>query len=157
KGLRLATPKDSPKDIFDARALLTYALLKTQDYPAAAVLGDHIARTHPATAQAANVGLFGLQGYSMALSQFRNAKPADGADEEEQKRRQALVAHAAEADQRRMIDLARYIERTWPNEAAADAARFQLGGLLMRAEKNFPEAVKALARVSPGFKNFYKA
>jgi hypothetical protein len=67
------------------------------------------------------------------------------------------MASGAEADQQRLMKLARYIDQTWPDEPAADAARYQLGRTLWRGEKNYPEACKVLAKVGPDYSYFYRA
>jgi hypothetical protein len=52
--------------------------------------------------------------------------------------------------------LAGYIEQAWPADAAADVARHTLG-LLALNEKNYPAAVEALERITPGYADATRA
>src|SRR5262249_11745487 len=60
------------------------------------------------------------------------------------------------AHRNRLRKLAQYIDQTWPDDTAADDARYQLGVLLLD-EKKYAEAVEALARISPGYSESIRA
>jgi hypothetical protein len=55
-----------------------------------------------------------------------------------------------EGDRHRARQLAEYLEETWPNDPAADAARHVLG-LVFLSEKEYASAVSVLSRISPAY------
>ena len=140
----LATPADNPADVTDVLLRLIY-FYQIADMPYhAAVMGDHVARTLKATGgKAAVAGLFGLNGYYEASKRMR-ADPAAGEDE------LALRAAARAADRQRAVALAQFLDKTYPNDNATDAARYRLGSLLTE-DRKYLEAFEALLKVRPSY------
>ena len=141
RGLSLAGNEVPVRDRIDARFLFVYFLLLAGDAKRAAETGEELARKYPHSARAATAGAYALHAYSQLL-----------ADQEK------AFAPAATLDdlRARLRNLALYLETTWPADLAADAARQQLG-LLAQRQKNFPEAVAALARVTPAYGQYAQA
>ncbi|HEY8506092.1 MAG TPA: hypothetical protein VIL46_16010, partial [Gemmataceae bacterium] len=132
RGLTLAGPKESARDVLDAQMLLTFAYQTTGREMAAAVLGEHVARTNPKSPRAVAAAAGAVQAYGQAAAQARLA---------------GLPDEDAAADTRRLVELARYMDATWPTETATDGARMQLGYHLLRAGR-YAEACRYLAKVS---------
>lgn len=135
RGLELVNEKVTTQDQVDARYLLIYALLMTNDPYRAAVVGEDLARTYPGSSRAGTAGAYALHAYAQIADQ--------------QEREGALDA-SLKADRERLLALAAYIEATWPNDLAADSARHQRGILALR-DKNYPRAVAALSGISPHY------
>jgi tetratricopeptide (TPR) repeat protein len=141
RGLDLADSKTPIEDVNDARYLLTYAYLTTGEYYRAAVSGEDLARTQGRFLHAAMAGAYALQSYAAILGQQEEA----GASKED-----------AEPVRNRLRELARYVEQNWPQDGAADIARHLLGWVLV-SEKNYPEAVDVLERVTPEYPDLTRA
>lgn len=139
RGLSLADAKVARDDRADARYLLTYAYLAAGDPYRAAVVGEELARAEPKASRAAQAGAYALYAYSQVINEERQTPGAE-----------------VEAHRNRIRHLALYIEKTWPEEPAADDARFQLGLLLMQAKK-YAEAVEVLERISSAFNEAIRA
>lgn len=141
RGLALASRSDSPRDVADARAMLAYAYLASGDPYSAAIFGDYLCRSALAGDHGAEIAAYALQAYAgiISLGRERNA----GDDE-------------IQADQRRLRDLAQFMETTWPDEPATDLARHQLGSFLLD-DKNFAEACAMLHRVAPSYPGIAQA
>jgi hypothetical protein len=139
RGLELVTPRDPPKRVFAARNMLTYAYLIAGQPYAAAVMGDHLARSNPRNTQASVAALYALQAYTKLTEELRAA----GEDEK-----------AIEADERRLRRLAEFMDRTWPAESATDFARHQLGLILAR-ENRPADAFAMFTRISAGYAGIY--
>ncbi|MFO0810647.1 MAG: hypothetical protein U0746_18625 [Gemmataceae bacterium] len=135
RGLGLAGRSDAPRDLADARVMLTYAHLVSGDPYAAAVLGEWMGRSHSAGPRGAEATAYALQAYSAIIADDRRR----AADENELK-----------ADQRRLRTLAEYMEKTWPDEPVTDYARHQLATFLEQ-DGNVVEALAMLARISPTY------
>jgi hypothetical protein len=135
RGLDLASSSSPAEEINDARYLLAYAYLTTEDFYRAAVAGEDLARTDPRALQAPMAGAYALQAYAALLGKQEEA---------------GVTAEDQEALRGRLRRLAQYIEQTWPSDSAADIARHMLGWLLL-AEKNYVEAVTVMERVSPAY------
>jgi hypothetical protein len=135
RGLVLAKASDNPKDVADARVMLTYAYLTGNEPYHAAILGEYLCRTNPTGHRGAEAAAYALQGYASILdaSRRRNA----GADE-------------LAADQRHLRSVAEFMEKTWPDDDATDIARHQLGTFLIE-DKNFPDAIAMLSRIAPSY------
>jgi hypothetical protein len=140
RGLLLAGPVDAPRDLAEARVMLTYAYLASGDPYSAAVLGEHLGRTL-ASGRGAEATAYALQGYAsiIALDRERGASPDE-----------------VKADQRRLRQLAEAMERTWPDEAATDYARHQLADFLLE-DGQYVEACAMLARIAPTYPGFAQA
>jgi len=141
RGLDLPDVKISSEDINDARYLLTYAYLSLADYYRAAVCGEDLARTEARFPGSAMAGAYAVQAYYMLLGQQEQGS-SDKAE--------------LEPIRNRLRGLAQYIERVWPTDTAADMARHLLG-LELASEKNYPEAVAVLERISAGYPDATRA
>lgn len=135
RGLELADDKAAATDLIEARYLLIYALLVLAKPYEAAIVGEDLARSYPHSPRAAPAGGYALHAYAQVL------------DEEEK-------SHASEksleADRNRLRRLAEYLQKTWPNDTVADGARHQLG-LLAYRQKNYPEVVAVLSKITPQY------
>jgi hypothetical protein len=140
RGLLLAGPADAPRDLTEARVMLTYAYLASGDPYSAAVLGEHLGRTL-ASSRGAEATAYALQAYARIIALDRER----GASTDEVK-----------ADQRRLRQLAETMEKTWPDEAATDYARHQLGDFLIE-DGQYVEACAMLARIGPTYPSFAQA
>jgi len=135
--LALATPDDPARAIFDARLLVCYCHLLDGQPAAAAVLGEHLARTAGDSARGARAALY-------ALSAWSNLCTAA----------QAAGSHVDEAAARRHVgELAGLIESRWADAPEADDARLQLGELAF-AERRYADAAAHFRRVQPPFDGF---
>ncbi len=135
RGLDLADATVSAEEVNDARYLLTYTYLASEDYYRAAVTGEDLARTEAKSARAPMAGAYALRAYTLILSKEEQA----GTPQED-----------LEADRGRLRNLAQYVEQTWPTDSAADTARHMLAFLLL-TEKNYAEAMEVLDRISAGY------
>lgn len=140
RGLVLAGPADAPRDLAEARLMLTYAYLASDDPYSAAVLGEYLGRML-GTSRGADATAYALQAYAriIALDRERGAPPDE-----------------VKADQRRLRQLAETMEKSWPDESATDFARHQLGDFLLE-DGNFVEACAMLARIAPTYPGFAQA
>src|SRR5262249_439182 len=108
RGLDLRQPTDREEEVDEARAVLAYTYLVTEDYYRAAVVGEDLARTGYASRHAPMAGIYALRAYILLLGKQEQA----GVGKEQ-----------LEGDRHRARQLAEYLEETWPNDSAADAAR----------------------------------
>lgn len=131
----LADAKVTAQELADARYLFARSAFSLGDYYRAAVLGEDLARNMPRAGRAPAAGTYALFAYSQLLAESERAGQS---------------GDILDADRRRLRQLAEYLEKTWPTDAAADVARHQLGRLLLQ-EKKYPEAVATLSRVSPTY------
>jgi len=140
RGLVLAGPGDAPRDLAEARVMLTYAYLASGDSYSAAVLGEYLGRTL-STSRGAEATAYALQAYArvIALDRERGAPPDE-----------------VKADQRRLRQLAETMEKAWPDEAATDYARHLLSDFLLE-EGHYVEACAMLARIAPTYAGFAQA
>lgn len=137
KATRLATPADSPDNVFDAHAMLAYAYLLADDPFAAAVQGEHAARSAPTHPRAAEAAGYALQAYARILAESREGHSGP---------------YELKTDQRRLRTLAGFMETTWPDESATDGARHQLG-LLLFDDQDYAEACALLGRIDQTYPN----
>jgi tetratricopeptide (TPR) repeat protein len=121
-----------------ARSSLAYWCLQSGQFDEAIQTGESFAREDPRSSQAAMSSIYALQAYAQEIS-----------------KKTAAFQEVAE-DRAKMLRLAQYMEERWPRELPGDMARHQLGLQLMR-EENFPEAVKKLGTVSPGYPSYVYA
>ena len=135
RGLTLTDTKTAPEDKADARFLLTYSYLASGDPYRAAVVGEELARTDPKASRAPQAATYALYAYSQVIQEERQA---------------GGLAEQLEGHRNRIRNLAEYIEKTWPEESAADDARFQLGLLLLQGKK-YAETVEVLERITPSY------
>jgi hypothetical protein len=146
---QLATDTDSPADVTDNLLRLVYFYQTTQQPYQAAVLGEYIARTAKGTAgKAALAGLMAVNGYTSASTGIKLdvSDPATA----------GLADAARLADRQRAIDIARYLDERFPNDAPTDAARYRLAQLLVEEEK-FDQAFQAIIKVRPGYSQLANA
>jgi hypothetical protein len=141
RGLDLADGKTAAETMNDARYLLTYAYLTTNDYYRAAVCGEDLVRTEVKFLNAPMAGAYAVQSYAFLLGQQEEA----GASSED-----------LEAIRDRLRKLATYIEQSWPSSQAADTARHLLGWVLT-SEKKYAEAVAVLERINPDYPDLTRA
>ncbi|MGL4550771.1 MAG: hypothetical protein ACRC33_06255, partial [Gemmataceae bacterium] len=124
-------------ELANARMWLTFWCLQGGELDEAIRVGEEFIRNDPRPAQAGLTALSVLQAYGQQL----DAKRAKF-DEKEV------------ADLRgRLFSLAGYVESRWGGEAAGNMARHTLGLQLMK-EENFPEAVRKLSLVTPGYHSY---
>jgi hypothetical protein len=135
RGLDLADAQSSIEDVNQARLLLIYAYLALNDYYRAAVAGEELARTEPRIGQASMAGAYALSAYAQLVA----LQEKTGIAQEDQ-----------EVGRQRERRLAQYIEQTWPASEAANIARHLLGAMLL-ADKDYPQAVEVLERISSGY------
>ncbi|MFQ3649131.1 MAG: hypothetical protein SNJ75_02270, partial [Gemmataceae bacterium] len=126
-------------EVANARTMYTFWALQTKQYEEAVQVGEEFIRTDPRANQAGLAAAYVLQAYSQQLDALR-AKVGNE-DETVRKLRDRLFQTAA------------YIEERWPTDNAGEMARHTAGLQLMR-EENYPEAIKRLSLVSPGYSNF---
>jgi hypothetical protein len=130
RGLALADGSAKPEDRAEARYLLAYAYLTTNDPYRAAVLGEALAREEPRAGRAPAAAGYALEGYAAIIASAEGRDPRADVD----------------ADRRRLVALARYMEATWPDDSATDLARHQLAALALRDHK-YPDAIELLSRI----------
>lgn len=123
------------KDVSDARYMLTYAYLSTSDLYRAAIFGEHMARSDPNSSRSTSAAAYALQAYVQLTSEAERA----GAGEKE-----------LNACRTRLMELADYMEKTWPADPATDAARHQIASIHLR-KQNYAEAIKVLERITAGY------
>jgi hypothetical protein len=141
RSLTLVARTDPPRDVADARVMLTYAYLTGGEPYLAAVLGEHLSRSNLAGPRGAEAAAYALQAYAAVLDADR--------------RRNAGEAEV-KSDQRRLRALAEYMEKSWPDEPATDIARHQLGSFLLE-DKNFADAVAMFGRIAPTYPGLAQA
>jgi len=143
RGLRLATSKDSPRDIFDAQMLLVRFLTQNGRAVEAAILGEGLARNNPKVTKAALAAQLSIYAYNAALAKLQEA---GGAEED------------AEADVARIKTLAQFAETTWPTDGPTDGIRHVLGYYQANREpKDLEAAWATYSRIGAGYADLYQA
>jgi hypothetical protein len=142
RGLRLATAKDTPRDVFDAQMLLIRFLTQNERAVEAAVLGEALARNNPKVPKAALAAQLAVYAYNTALARL---KSSGGSDE------------AAEADVARIKRLALFADATWPNDGPTDAIRHILAFYQGNRDKDYDAAWKTYSRIGTGYPDLYQA
>jgi hypothetical protein len=135
RGLTRPDAKKAGAEMNNARAMLAFHYLNSGRRDKAIEVGEAFARTDPRPSQAATAAVYALQAYAQDVAE-KERKFED-----------------AQAERGKMLDFAKYMEGRWSNELAGDVARHQVGLLLMR-EKNYPEAIRKLATVTPGYPSY---
>jgi hypothetical protein len=131
RGLKLATPKSPPRQVQEARFLLTVAYLLTGDTASAARQGERLAREPEGSKWSA-------PGAGIALQAYANALARDPADD---------------AARKSLHDLAGYVlakKDVWKDEAVVPFARYQLALLAIR-EHEHRKAFDYLTGLPPDF------
>jgi hypothetical protein len=125
----------TPQDVGQAANMLCGYYLFMGKHLSAVKEGEPFVRVKPPTEQGAATGIYVMEAYSLLIG--KRLKAGESIDDLADKR----------AEFRK---LAEYVEATWPNDAAADHARHQLG-LLAFKENKPADAVEALARIRPTY------
>ena len=143
----LATPRDNPADVADNLLRLVY-FYQTSDQPLqAAVLGEHIARTIKSTGGKASIaGLMGVNGYVTAASQVK----VDTSDPMRIAEAQEVAATYRKVDRDRAMELARFLDRTFPHDTATDSVRHRMA-LLLVDDKQFDRAFDVVTQIRAGY------
>ena len=143
RGLRMATPKDTSRDIFDAQMLLVRFLTQNDRAVEAAVLGEALARNNPKVPRAALAAQLSVYAYNSALAKL---KAAGGSDED------------AESDVTRIKSLAQFAEASWPNDGPTDGVRHVLAFFQANREpKDLEAAWATYARIGAGYPDVCQA
>jgi hypothetical protein len=136
RGLQRATPRDPPRDVFDAQMLLTQFLTRDDRAVEAAVLGEALARSNPKMSKASAAAVLGIYAYNTAIGRLRQG--GGGGDDEA-------------ADLQRLKNLATFAIATWPNDGPTDAARHVLGFYLLNKDKQYQDAWRTYAAIGNGY------
>lgn len=134
-GIPLATEQDSARDLLEAQMMLVFGYLTTEQYFRAAVLGEHIARTNSTNDKAVIAAANAMQAYNLAAAE---------------------EAELPEPEKRRITELAQFMDQTWPNEPATDAARHQLAYFQIQND-DFIGACATLSKIKPTYAGLYQA
>ncbi len=142
RALQVTTPKDQPRDIFDAKYFLARCYLYGGQPMTAAIYGESLARNNSRQPKAAAACALAVQGYN------RMAGEAMSIGDEGKV--------LADADIDRLKKLTGYMEKTWPSDAATEEAR-QICAIYLMREKNYPEAIALFSRIHPGYSGYNQA
>jgi len=143
----LVTPQENPNDVADNLLRLVYFYQSSDEPSRAAVLGEHIARSvRTARGKSAAAGLMALNGYAGASARIK----VDRRDPSRIDEAEAAAASMRKADRQRAVELARFLDKAFPNDIATDAARHQLAALLVQ-DRLLDQAFEAVIRVRAGY------
>jgi hypothetical protein len=145
-GLKKAGAKDSPLEVNNARALLTFYLLEQGKAKEAIEVGEPFARKDRHSSQAASAAIYALVAYGQLLAQ----RERDAADRETLKNDPQYKEEKA-----RMLSLAHLMVECWPKERAGDLARHEIALHLLRDEKE-AEAIEELAAITPAYPSYIR-
>lgn len=143
RGLARATPKDTPRDVFDARMLLVNFLSKKDRAIEAAVLGEGLARNNPKMPKASVAAALAVFAYNTALAKLKESP--------------ARSDEAEDSDIRHIVTLGEYAEKTWPNDGPTDAIRHVLAFYQENRDKNHELAWQTYSRIGSGYTEIYQA
>ncbi|HVK10724.1 MAG TPA: hypothetical protein VM597_18295 [Gemmataceae bacterium] len=135
RALQKSTPRDDPRDVFDAQMLLVLFLTKSDRAVEAAVIGEALARNNPRAPKAATAAQLAIYAYNTALGRLKQR----GAPAEDQ-----------EADLERLRRLGAFAVKTWPTDGPTDAIRHVLAFYQGRA-KDLEGAWKTYSEITPGY------
>ncbi len=148
-GLKLVTPKDPLREVFNAQLFLVDCYRQLKLFPQSAVLAEYVAHNNPKMPRAAVAAQRAVQAYNIAhlkkVAEGEEPAPMPGADVE------------------RVRNAADYLVKNWPTEAAADEARHILGFFLLREarekEKENPSPDRYIAawQAYAGIRDSYPA
>jgi hypothetical protein len=124
--------KHSEAQYAEVRGNLSWAFRELGDPHKAVVVGEHFVMQMPHLPKAPAAGVYALQAYAQMIM--------DSAD-----------PRWAETDTERMAQLLKVMEKTWKVDTNTDAARHQVGTMLLR-QKKAREAADVLSRVSDNYK-----
>jgi hypothetical protein len=131
----LADAKTPSNDLAECYANLVYVNMALGEPEKGAVIGEYAARHMPHVSKASAAAAYALQAYGQMI--------ADRAGVDDDK--------WVKTDEDRLLKLAEYMEKVWPNDTNTDAARHQVGTMMLQ-RKRAKEAVTVLSRVSSGYK-----
>lgn len=135
RALQRATPRDAPRDVFDAQMLLVLFLTKSDRATEAAVRGEALARTNPRSPKAATAAQLAVYAYNTALAKLKEAR-APEADQE--------------ADVNRIRALGAFAVATWPADGPTDAIRHVLA--FYQSKGNDPDgAWTTYSQITPSY------
>jgi hypothetical protein len=143
RGLARTTPKDTPRDVFDAQMLLVNFLSKKDRAIEAAVLGEGLARNNPKMPKASVAAALAVFAYNTALAKLKESP--------------ARSDEAEESDIRHIVMLGEYAEKTWPNDGPTDAIRHVLAFYQENRDKNHEQAWLTYSRIGSGYTEIYQA
>jgi hypothetical protein len=141
RGLSLANRSVPAKEVVDAQVMLAYLFLAAGDSFSAAVMGEYVGRTHLQTSRGAQAAAYAVTAWARITGNSR----AGSAPPEE-------VA----SDEKHLRDLAAFMQATWPDDPATDAAKFQLG-LLEYDARHFIPAFRLFIGIRPTFPGYADA
>lgn len=142
RALQIVSPKDSTRDVFDARYFLTRCYLYGGQPMSAAVYGENLARNNLRLPKAASACSLAVQGYN------RSAAEAIASGE--------AGKTLAEVDIERLKKLAQYMDVTWPDDTATDDAR-ELWAYYTARDKKYTEAISIYQKIRPNYAGIYLA
>jgi hypothetical protein len=142
RGLQRVAPKDTPKDVFDAQMLLVQFLSRKDRAIEAAVLGEGLARNNPKMPRASVAAALAVFAYNSSLAKLKESP--------------TKTDEAEEADKRRIIELATFADKTWPNDGPTDAIRHVLAFYLGK-QQDHDTAWKTYAKIGSGYSEVYQA
>lgn len=140
RGLTRVTPRDTPRDVFDARMLMVQLLTRNERAVEAAVLGEGLARANPKLSKAPVAAALAVFAYNSALGKLKQA----GGPED-----------AQEADVKRIMALAEFADKTWPNDGPTDAIRHVLA--FYQDKKDHALAWQTYSKIGGGYTEVYQA
>ena len=131
----LADAKTPPNDLAECYANLVYVYVALGEPEKGAVIGEYAAKQMAHVSKASAAAAYAIQAYGQMI--------ADRANVDDDK--------WVKTDEDRLLKLAEYMEKVWPNDTNTDAARHQVGTMMLQ-RKRAKEAVAVLSRVSSGYK-----
>jgi outer membrane protein assembly factor BamD (BamD/ComL family) len=143
RGLQRATPKDTPRDVFDAQMLLVNFLSKKDRAIEAAVLGEGLARNNPKMPRASVAAALAIFAYNSSLAKLKESP--------------ARSDEAESSDIRHIVELGQFAEKTWPNDGPTDAIRHVLAYYQENRDHNHELAWQTYNRIGAGYSEIYQA
>jgi TolA-binding protein len=119
-----------------ARYFEAVCLFRAESYYDAYVLGSHLARRYPSDTLAPNAAEIALAAMTYAYNAYKSVDPV--------------------SDLTRLIEMAQYTAKTWPQSAQADTARVTLGEVY-RGQGKYDEAASILKSVGKNSEQFGEA
>jgi hypothetical protein len=144
RALKLATPKDPPREVLEAQLLLAYAYPLANQPAPGAELAEKLARANTKSRHGPQMAALAINANVEVLNKLRE----QSGDKEKEKEAQALSG--------KIKELAAFMEKTWPTDSATDSARHTVGYLL-RYEKDYLDALKTYARIQPSYGSLAQA
>ncbi len=151
KALDVADAKVPQHERLKAGSDLVDIYLSTGDPYRAAVFGEHLLRTQPATKETALVAAYTLQALGELLRRDEKLLETQK-DKDEGVLSNEVLRRNLEADRERFRQLAAFIEQEplWKDEQVAQFARYERAMMAVR-ENDFQQAVRLLEGLSPSW------